>query len=331
MLFLHRNENRFGLSPSVRATLQASCVDVFSYPGSCVSRLRGILARHYALPPAQVLLGAGSTEVLALALTSLSRQPGARLFSTLPVYAPVEWLARGRMPLTQLPLTTTMQADVGALRRAVSTHPGFAVVYLSHPDCYCGALLDRDPLLAWIRERDARVFFIVDEAYMEFVDAPERFSLCPAVAAGADNLLVLRTFSKAYGLAGLRIGYGLAGGKAAGNCPSLSGRLGLSLPAVTAALDAWDDHAWLLHALTLMRVSRDTLSLGLSSLGGAPLDSVANFVLHRVPGDGGVFRRVMREHAIRVGFPVRGLPGWCRVTVGAIDEVNHYLSALRTL
>ena len=327
MLTLHRNENLFGLSPAVRFVLQSSCPLAYQYPGDELTLLQRLLARLAGLHAPLVMLGAGSTEVLRIALAAWLGQPSARLFCSQPVYPPVLVLAEGLAPVTLVPPGAGLRADLAELRREVERHDGPAVVYLSNPDCHGGELFSRDELSAWLAATAPRVRFIIDEAYMEFLPQYRDVTLLPCVADFAGRLLVLRTFSKAYGLAGLRIGYGL--GEPLPGAESLV--CGVGVLAARAALEALDDHGWIEHSRCLMLASRTHLQQGLTSLGLAWVNGQGNFVLHAVPPGGRNFDAALRPYGIRVAYPLAGLPGWCRTTVGTIADMNYYLSVLSTL
>lgn len=332
MLSLHRNENSFGLSPSVRTLLQTASHSAYLYPDEEPERLARLLAARLRLRPSQVFPGAGATALLETVLGALAGEPGMRLFCSRPVYVPVAGLAAQLgLDTVEVPFAPGPAFDLDALVAAVAAHPGPAVVYLSRPDCHSGELLDRDRLTDWIAGAGARVRFIVDEAYIEFVPAHGRHSLAGLVPSFPDRLLVLRSFSKAYGLAGLRIGYALGG---EGWRSMLAGRTAagpVNLLGIRAAHDALDDDAWLEHSLTLLDVSRGLLLDGLAGCGVACVAGHGNFVLHALPAEDRPFRQMLSRHAIRVAYPIAGLPGWCRVTVGTLSEVTYYLNALRSL
>lgn len=331
MLSLHRNQNCYGLSPSVRTLLQAASHSVFSYPEHEARLLQNQLARHYRLKPEQVVCGAGSSEVLRYALRQLSAQPQMRLFSSAPTYAVIDEMEAQSIALSRVPLDATLSVNLPALRQQVSQHRGCAVVYLSHPDCHTGSLLDRDFLLDWITEAGEQLYFILDEAYMEFVPDAATQSLVSLLHDCRANLMVLRTFSKAYGLAGLRIGYGLI---TAGWASVFSGaglHNALNLLGVRAALESLENTEWLLHSQCLLQTSRQLLTEGLTAAGLAWRDAPVNFVLHALPGNAAEFLRLLRDDDLRVAYPIEGLQGWCRVTVGSPAEVSCYLNLLRAL
>jgi histidinol-phosphate aminotransferase len=266
-----------------------------------------------------------------MAVHSLARQAGMRLFCCVPVPVVLSSLGQWLLPLSAQALDAALSPDLPALQDAVARHGAPALVYLSRPHAHSGEVLPRNTLLDWMRAMGPQVFFIIDEAYIEFVPNAAEQSLIPFIQEFDQRLLVLRTFSTAFGLAGLRIGYGLTSCRRADEISRFLSRDTLSLLAVRAALDAHEDREWLEHALSLLEVSRRLLVEGLNKL-QLPLHSgPVNFVLHAVPGEGAEFERHMQRHAVRVEYPICGLPGWCRVTVGAVQEMNYYLEVLHSL
>jgi histidinol-phosphate aminotransferase len=331
MLALHRNQNCFGLSPSVRAILHTASDRAFSYPDVEVGRLQYTLARRFSLNLEQVVCAAGSSEVLRHALRQLARMTGMHLFCSSPCYSVVEATAGQYMSLTRVGLTRQMAVDLPALRLSVAQHPGPAAVYLSNPDCHTGELLDGTALADWIAEANERVFFIIDEAYLEFVPEVQTRSMCSLLKGKASNLLVLRTFSKAYGLAGLRVGYGLVSSRWTTEFSNCGVADTLNLLGARAALDSLENAEWLAHSLLLLQVSRSILLEGLAEMGIPSHAGPVNFVLHACTLNEAQ-RHCLREvYGLRIVSQIEGLPGWCRVTVGSVAEVTYYLNALRIL
>ncbi|TDR79895.1 pyridoxal phosphate-dependent aminotransferase [Paludibacterium purpuratum] len=327
MLPLHRNETHLCLSPATRAQLVAASHDCWRYPGREIGRLQQALACLHGKSADQLLLGAGSTSILLAALGDRLSLGDAVLFYGLPVYAPVaDFVA----PSRAFPVAPSADGrpDLARLQQCVARHAGPAVVYLSNPDGLTGEVFARDALLRWVASAGTQVFFIVDEAYIEFMPDHAQHSLIGRQSALPPNLMVLRTFSKARGMAGLRIGYGVSGDR-----PLLS-RLGaplaagLNLPGLLAALDALEDDSWLDQARFLLDVAREALLTGLVELRIRYRSGPTNFVLHAVPGDTVSFQARMRSQGFLLAFP---LPGWCRVSVGSYEAVQSYLTALRRL
>ncbi|MBV8047943.1 MAG: histidinol-phosphate aminotransferase family protein [Paludibacterium sp.] len=330
MLLLDRNENRLGLAPATRAQMIGASRASWRYPEQETWRLQQALANVHGQSPERVLLGAGSTSVLLAVLADRLQSGRATLFHPLPVYAPVLAFPS---PLKAYPVGPTADGriDLPRLRQRVEQHQGDAVVYLSNPDCYSGEVLPRESLLHWITQSGPRVFFIIDEAYIEFMPDHGQRSLIRRQSALPRNLLVLRSFSKAYGMAGLRVGYAVTRNARLAAQLRVPLATGMNLPGVMAACDALEDAAWLEHSRFLLEVARSALLEGLSELGIATRHGPTNFVLHEVPCDLSVFRARLHEQSVRLAFPQGELSSWCRVSVDCFASVQAYLTLLRSV
>lgn len=333
MLMLHLNEYGLGLSQSTRQVLQSTSQFAYAYPVALRKKLRLQLARSFGLETEQVLCSAGATDVLRMALTDLAQQERSQLFCSMPTYAPLgDFANRLGIPFSTVPLAENLRVDLATLRQAVEAYDGYAIVYLCTPDCYTGELLDSEVLRQWILNASENVFFIIDEAYMEFTGpAAQQHSLASLLQTECNHVLVLRTFSKLFALAGLRVGYGLTSMQRA----SLFQRYGtdstIGMMAVRAALDAYQDKEWIKHSLALVEVSRTLLLEGLLQMGLPCHTGPVNFVLHALPCDATVFCQNMLLHGIKVACPIEHLPAWCRVAVATVEQQNFYLQTLKLI
>jgi len=328
MLALHRNENGYGLSPLLRALVERAHDAIGCFPHDEVPQLCRMLARYFHLPPEQVVCAAGSTEILCRSLLQLATIPNIRLLYFSPASMALAQFKLEGMPRMPLALDAALSADLAGLRLKREQHRGPAVVYLSQPNCYTGELINRERLYDWIAAAGDATYFVLDEAYMEFVPDSRQHSLTEMLAGCTHKLLVLRTFSKAYGLAGLRVGYGLMSNGWLQHPTKLDSLCTLSVFGVRAALEAFEDKQWLMHSMQLLEVSRVLLLEGLAALQLACYSGPVNFVLHALPGDAERFLSHLYNYGVRVLLP-EGLDGWCRVTVGRPSEVSYYLDVLR--
>ena len=327
------NENPLGVSPWVRKVLHNTATLCHMYPYPAIGQLKNAISRYFDIHPSEVILGAGSTDVLRIAMDVLSKE-ATQLVCPAPGFKAAEVLAHGLgMPIHACYFGSTEDIPLAAMRKTVESHPGVSIVYLSHPDCYSGSVLPFEWLGDWIASLEGRAYVIVDEAYIEFTQGRNVSSLVALVRRGIPHVFVLRTFSKAYGLAGLRVGYGIGQlaqrpdivARSSLSCP-------LSLPAAHAALAALDNPEWLEHSLWLLSVARDMLTEGLTRLGLSFIAGPVNFLLHRIPdGCNADFVRTIEALGIRILGHIEGLPEFCRVTIGCAEDVHAYLIALNKL
>ncbi|MFE6049475.1 aminotransferase class I/II-fold pyridoxal phosphate-dependent enzyme [Kitasatospora sp. NPDC056446] len=329
LLRLHLNETPYGGPPGAVAAARAELDERCSvYPESECAELRARIARHVGLTPAEVAVGNGTDElVLLAALTFLGPERGAVVTATsFPGYRSAAAVAGA--PVTEVPLEA-YRAPAGAVAAAIDERTGAA--FVCNPLNPTGTLLDRDGVERIIAAAEAAgTVAVFDEAYLDFA-GPEHGHALDAVRAGRP-VVVLRTFSKAWGLAALRVGYAV--GRA--DLIARLWRTRQALPfavnrlAQRAAVAALDDPDFLASVRDRTREARQRFYAGLDALGIRYVPSVTNFVLVEVGEDSGtVAARLADEHGILVrDLAAFGLPGRLRVTVGTPEQVDRCCAAL---
>jgi histidinol-phosphate aminotransferase len=322
---LSSNEGAFGPLPAAVAAFEAAVAELNRYPDGGGVRLREALAERHRLPPAQVVLGNGADELIRLAAVATLETGHAAAFPwpSFPSYGTAADCC-GAEPL-RVPLDGRA-ADLDALL-AAARRPGTRLVYLANPNNPTGALVGAGELGRFVEELPADVLCVLDEAYAEYADPePEGPAL---VRAGAPRLCVLRTFSKVYGLAGLRIGYALASPEPADALDRVRPIFNVNQPAQEAALASLDAAGPVAERVAHARRAREELFSTLAGAGLDPEPPQANFVFADVPGGDGVglAQRLLEEEGVLVReLPGFGAPGAIRVTVGT-DEENAVLAA----
>lgn len=229
---LSSNENPYPPLPGVLAAATAACEELNRYPDLAVPRLTAVLAGRLGVDPAQIAFGTGSVAVLFHLLNVLGR-PGAEVvyaFRSFEAY-PIATQLSGATGLP-VPLTTTYEHDLNAMLAAIT--PATVAVLLCTPNNPTGPALRQSDVEAFIDEVPPGVAVLIDEAYVEFVDAPDAVN--GLTLLDRPNVIVLRTFSKAYGLAGLRIGYCVGPADLAGVVRAAANPFGVTTIAQAAAL-----------------------------------------------------------------------------------------------
>ncbi|WP_447978725.1 histidinol-phosphate transaminase [Candidatus Nitrospira bockiana] len=319
---LASNENPLGPSPKALAVLSDTAATLNRYPDGGAYRLRQKLAERHKVAPEQVILGNGSDELLGL-LARAFLAPGDEAVmadQTFVIYR-MEVTAAHGVPVV-VPLNG-WRHDLPAMAEAVT--PRTRLVFVCNPNNPTGTIVTAAEVDEFMARVPHDVIAVFDEAYVEYV-RDSRYPDSLGLLAQGRNVIVLRTFSKIYGLAGLRIGYGVT-------TPEITGYLNRIRPpfnansmaqrAAEAALSD-DDHVARSRALNAseMTVVRD----GLRALGFDPVPSEANFLFFDVRRDG---RRVF-EALLRQGVIVRHIEGsLLRATIGLPDENRHFLDALK--
>ncbi|MEO6968540.1 MAG: histidinol-phosphate transaminase [Rhodanobacteraceae bacterium] len=329
---LGSNENPLG--PSSRA-LEAICTalpDIFRYPDPRGTALKAALAAHLDVTSDRIALGNGSHELLMLLAQCFADARHSVMFSQYGFAVfPIATAAVGARPIRVPALarhhaTATFGHDLPAMADAIREDTG--IVYLANPNNPTGTWFD-DATLADFMVRVLRdVLVVVDEAYNEYTDAPG-LSTALALTAKHSNLIVTRTFSKAYGLAGLRIGYLIAHPSLVGVLERLRESFNVNALALAGAEAALGDHAHLQRVRTFNASERAWLHAELEARGYACLPSQTNFLLIDLGRDANDLERHLFERGVIVrpmgGY---GLPQTLRVSVGSRDENLWLLEAM---
>lgn len=326
---LASNENPLGPSPKGVEAARRVLDDLHRYPDGSGFRLKQRLAEVHRVSPGQILLGNGSNDVIEIAARSLLG-PGtsAVMFRHAFVVYPLVTKATGA-EIIEVPVTDPVKFHQPLDLMLKAIRPDTKIVFLANPNNPTGTLVPRDEFDRFMAQVPSRVLVLVDEAYAEYVtdaDYPDSLAL---VRSGRENVLVTRTFSKIYGLAGLRAGYGIASEKVTGFFERVRQPFNLNSPALAAAEAALDD-------TDFVRRSRETNARGLQmlrdGLGRLKLQvtpSWANFVLVKVPRS----PKVIYDELLKLGVIVRpvgvySLNEHLRITAGDTEENIRLLRAL---
>jgi histidinol-phosphate aminotransferase len=322
---LASNENPRGPSPAVLAAISAAAADVTRYPDGNAFALKAELARRTGLDAAQIVLGNGSNDILELATQAFLRPGESTVYAqhAFAVY-PLATQARGGIGI-EVPAVAHGH-DLPAMRAAI--RPDTRVVFVANPNNPTGTWIAPGPLEAFVASVPSEVLVVLDEAYNEYLDPADRAD-SDAWVRRYSNLLVSRTFSKAYGLAALRVGYGVMHASVADALNRVRQPFNVNSLAQAAALAALADANYVDDSRALNCDGLRQLAAGFEALGLSFVPSHANFVLVDV-GDGAAVNAALLAQGVIVR-PVGnyGLPSFLRVTVGLPAENARFLSALR--
>ncbi|HEX5257727.1 MAG TPA: histidinol-phosphate transaminase [Sphingomicrobium sp.] len=322
--WLTYNENPYGPSPRAIAAMAEAASKGCYYADDASERLRAMIAERFGLRPENVVVGNGSTEVLSAAGLEWGRQ-GPIVCPELFFDDPLRVARRHAARLIRVPLKPDMGVDLDAMVAAAEANKA-AMVWLCNPNNPTAMIVEPAELRAFALRLPAGTTLLVDEAYNELTDHPEANSLLELVKSGR-NVIVSRTFSKIYGLAGLRIGYVLTtpnnARRVAGNLMTID----LSTSALAAAIASLDDTAFMAFSKNRILEGRGMILDATKRLGLEALPSQANFVFVRVPDADAVKTRMAER-----GIIIRGAYGkwknWSRVSTGRIEDVQRYAAAL---
>jgi len=323
---LGSNENPLGPSSKAVAAVQEAARDMHRYPDVELGDLRAALAAHLGFDPSRVVVGNGSCDILMILARTMLR-PGDEVVISHPAFLMYEISARLAGAESVFVGARDYAYDLDAMAGAVGERT--RIVYVTNPNNPTGLALDRDDLTRFLDRIPASVLVVLDEAYHEFVDSPEAADGRALVSEGR-NVLVTRSFSKIYGLAGMRIGYGFGAPEliarlAAGQPPFNTGR-----QALIAARAALGDQEHVERSRQVNAEGRAYLTEKLSALGLRVLPSQSNHVLivgldDAAAIDDGLQARGVIVRPTEASF---GLAGCIRVTIGTRDENETLVQAL---
>jgi len=323
---LASNENPLGPSPKAKEAIRKALESIYLYPDGGGYYLRERLAEYHGLEMDQIILGAGSTDLIELVGKTFLTPGDEAITSESAFY--IYRLAIEEMGATPVMVPMhAMKYDFAAIGRAIS--PRTKVIYLGNPNNPTGTMFTASELDHFLNGLPKRILVVLDEAYYEYVLRPDYSHSLDYVRAGR-NVLVLRTFSKVYGLAGLRIGYGMAHTELVESLNRIRSPFNASYLAQAAALAALDDTEHLARSVESNRRGMKFLTEELTLAGVRYTPSVGNFILIDTGRDCEEdFARLLHEGVIVRPVKLYGLPTSLRVTVGTQEENEQFLEALR--
>jgi len=323
---LASNENPRGPSAAVRAAIADATNDLSRYPDGNGFALKAALAERYGVSPDCIVLGNGSNDVLEL-VTQAFLRPGDHAVYSRHAFAvyPLAVQARGATGI-EVP-ARDYGHDLPAMRAAIT--PATRVVFVANPNNPTGTWIAPDVLEAFIASIPADVLVVLDAAYDEYLDPAQHAPYAGWTQTYA-NLIVSRTFSKAYGLAALRVGYGIMNAGVAGMLNRVRQPFNVNALAQAAALAALADTGYVDESRALNRAGMREIENGARALGLAFVPSHANFLLLRVGDADRVYRRLLERGVIVRPVANYALPEHLRVTVGLPAENRRFLDALQS-
>jgi len=323
---LASNENPLGPSPAVREAIAAALPELTRYPDGNGFALKQALAAKSGVNTAGITLGNGSNDILELVARAFVGPEHEVVFSdhAFAVY-PIVTQAVGARAVS-VP-AKDWGHDLDAMAAAIT--PSTRVVFIANPNNPTGTWIERDALEAFLDRVPENVIVVLDEAYTEYVETDD-------VPNGVDylgrysNLLVSRTFSKAYGLAALRVGYGLSHPAIADALNRVRQPFNVNSLALAAALAALEDETYLIESRRINRIGMQQLEEGCAALGLSWIPSRGNFLAIDLGREAApVFQGLLREGVIVRPVANYGMPSYLRVTIGLPAENQRFLDALK--
>ena len=322
---LSRNENPYGPSKSALKMVEyAASKGAYYTSQEAIQTLMQLIADKHGVAPEQVVLTTGSGEVLsAIAMIYGKEGPfvAPRLFwDTTALYA----VNQGVGSIDRVPLAADMSVDLAAIEAKVSSDTG--IVQLCNPNNPTGMVSDAATLKASVKRMAAKTTVLVDEAYMELADDPEGNTCIGLINEGHD-VIVTRTFSKIFGMAGLRMGYSISSAETA---EKIRGVVMSWSPCTSyaAAIGAYQDEAFIDYSKKKIVEAREMVNITIDTLGLERLPSQTNFVYFKSGKEANDVQKAMSAKLISVRGQYMDYNEWTRVSMGKIEDVERFCKAL---
>jgi len=323
---LASNENPYGPSPKAIAAIKKAATEVHRYPDGDATLLKAALAAFHAVDTDQILIGNGSNEVLELLIRTFAGPCDEVVYAQrgFIVYA----LAAQAAGATGIAISESdgLTHDLDAMAAAVTAKT--KVICIANPNNPTGTLHHNEAIQAFLNKLPQDVIVIVDEAYYEFVADQLGDSVHNLSHPG---LVVSRTFSKAYGLAGCRVGYAVANPAIVGLTNRFREPFNINIPAQAAAMAALDDRDWVMAHVAETIAERERLETALRSMGMSGGHSFGNFVLLRHSQSSGILQRLENHGIIPRPLAPYGMADYLRISVGLPEENIEFLSVLKRI
>ena len=313
------NENPYGPSPKALAEVAKILPMTAYYPGAIENDLMGLFMARHQLDREQVFLASGSNEGLQAAMMAFGKR-GKVISPTLTYSDHLQYAEKLGVAVHRVPLRDDMAIDLETMARAVDD--SVSLVYLCNPNNPTGMAIDGDELRSFCREVSPRVPILIDEAYNELTDKPDYTSMVDLVRGGA-NILITRTFSKIFGMAGLRVGYGMGHPEIVSvvNDNVMAWRNGVGL---YAAYHSYLDEDFIAFSRDKILQGREMVNATFRRHGIEPLPSQTSFVYADIQRDADVFKEKMAARNVKIRGIYKGYDTYSRVSMGRIEELEVF-------
>lgn len=324
---LTSNENPYGPSPLARSAMADAIASSNRYPWDNTTVLRSQLGKHYGLTDEHVLIGAGSSEILGLVAQYAGMGKGNAITAhpTFPI-----WIRAAEtlgLQIIKVPLTPDKKHDLPAMLRKLNNET--RLVYVCNPNNPTGTTLPSNDVKSFVEEVSKKTLVLLDEAYIEYCDQPT----LAGMVANNKNLVIAKTFSKIYGLAGARIGYALAHPETIDKLGSLQPwqNAGASAVSVAAAMASLQDADFLRSTKERNQKAGAYAMKELQSMGYPCIPSETNFLYYSIRSFNGNWVDLLRARNILTGRIVEEEGKWTRTTIGTMEEMQSFIAAVKQL
>ena len=322
---LNSNENPYGPSPAAIAAMRDAFAVAARYPDEEAEGLAADVAKLHGVSADEVLLGDGSSEILKLVAAAYT-SPSRSVVMADPTFEAIAHYAKVTgADVVKVPLDAAYAHDLGKMAPA-----GAGIVYICNPNNPTASITPKASLHAFLDSVPASTIVLVDEAYHHYAASPEYESVAPLIKS-KPNLVVARTFSKIYGMAGLRAGYALANREVIKKLDAQKSWDTMNVMALVAARASLADPGFVADGRRRNAATRATVVERLGAMGYKVIPSDANFVMIDIRREVRPVIAAMRANGVHVGRPFPALPHHLRVTIGTPEEMQQFLEAFKRI
>ncbi|HYE54540.1 MAG TPA: aminotransferase class I/II-fold pyridoxal phosphate-dependent enzyme [Chitinophagaceae bacterium] len=324
---LTSNENPYGPSPLARRAMADAIVASNRYPWDNTTVLRGHIGKANGLSADHVLMGAGSSEILGIVAQYAALNKGNVVTASLSFPTAANMSERFGMEIIRVPLTRDKKHDLPAMMSKINNNT--RMVYVCNPNNPTSTIVPSADVKNFVEEASKKCIVLLDEAYIEYCNEPTLSSL----VANNRNIIVAKTFSKIYGLAGARIGYALAHPDTIGKLGNFQPwqNAGASAVSVAGAIASLEDKDFIRSTKEMNSKARTYVINELTALGFECIPSETNFLFHTLGSYTGNWTDQMRAKNILTGRIVEGEGRWTRITIGTMEEMQAFVAAAKQI
>lgn len=324
------NENALGMSVAARKAAARAIEEQGSlYPFMRCEALRKACAAYMGGKPENIVLTHGSAEAIRASIECNIADDTQLVVPELTYSDGEDCAKRNGIKVVKVPMLKDLSIDIEAMKKAVASHKGRSIVYFVNPNNPTSTICDSKVLNDWIRSKPADTFFVIDEAYGEFVDSKKFVSAKTLVDEGLDNLAVLKTFSKLFAMAGMRVGFSYAVPQTTDKIRTkVAYDVMLNIAAVEAALVELNDKEFIEASRRENAQARDLVCRAFDELKIEYLPSQTNFVFMKLKGSLKDFAGHMKSENIWVGRPFPPATQWCRISLGTVQDMQYFVKKL---
>ncbi|MEO8035246.1 MAG: aminotransferase class I/II-fold pyridoxal phosphate-dependent enzyme [Acidobacteriota bacterium] len=327
---INSNENPYGPSPAALRAITAAFPLVWRYPDETADLLIADLAKAHGIGPEYFALGDGSSELLKLAASAFT-DASRRLVMADPAFEAIgSGAAAAGASIVKVPLDKRFAHDLAKMREVAGEPKGAGLVYICNPNNPTGSITPKDEVRAFLDALSPKTIVMVDEAYFHYASSGEYESVIPLVASHP-NLIVLRTFSKIHGMAGLRLGYAVAQPALLEKVTDQGAWDSVNIMALAGARASLADSAHIADQKRRNSETRAWTIEALEKLGFHTIPSEANFIMVDTRREVKPLNAALRARKIHVGRVFPAMPNHMRVTIGTPEQMRAFVKGFATV